>query len=83
MAYPGGAGRNPDAADWPGAGRTTGRGPMRGLKGALGDGGGDVAFLLINCGLVRFKQLLNSTVHPRYGEHLDTRGNQQMFNSTA
>jgi hypothetical protein len=63
-----GAGLNPDAASLPGGGRMAGYGPKRGLKGtSLRTGGGAFGFVdVTNCGFVRFKQLLNSTVDPRY-----------------
>lgn len=66
-----GAGRKPDAAAWPEAGLTDGWGPNRGLKAGLGAGGGALGFVdVTNWGLVKFKHALNSTVDPRYWEHL-------------
>jgi len=66
-----GAGRNPDAAACPGAGRTVGCGPNLGLKAGFCGGGGALGLVdVTNCGFVKFKQVLNSTVKPRYWEHL-------------
>jgi hypothetical protein len=69
-----GAGRNPDAGVCPGGGRIEGKGPIRGLNGGFGAGGGAFGLVEVtNCGFVRFKQVLNSTVEPRYREQLSVR----------
>jgi len=66
------AGRKPDAACCPGAGLMAGCGPKRGLKGMLFlTGGGAFGFVdVTNWGFVRLRHVLNSTVEPRYCEHL-------------
>jgi hypothetical protein len=66
------AGRNPDAAGCPGAGRTAGNGPNRGLKGGfVGFTDGALGLVEVtNCGVVKFKHVLNSTVEPLYCKDL-------------
>jgi hypothetical protein len=39
----------------------------------IGGGGGTLGFVdVINCGFDKLRQELNSTVKPRYAEHLET-----------
>lgn len=51
----------------------TGRGPNLGLNGDVGCWALTFfagLFEVINCGCVKFRQVVNSTVEPRYCEHL-------------
>lgn len=66
-----GAGRKPEAGCCPGLGWMAGVGPIRGLKGGLAGGGGALGLTeVMNWAFVRFRHVLNSTVDPRYWEHL-------------
>lgn len=70
-----GAGRNPAAGRSPGAGWTDGWGPKRGLNGAVGFWAvGELGFVdARNWGFERLRHDQNSTVEPRYWEHLSLR----------
>jgi len=67
-----GPARNPEAGACPGAGRIAGYGPVLGLNGVEGAAAvGTLGFVdAMNWGFVKFRQESNSTVDPRYCEHL-------------